>query len=404
VIVNLLSNALKFTDRGEIEVSASCVDRTATHCTLTVAVRDTGMGIPPERLKKLFQPFTQADASIARHFGGTGLGLSISKRLCELMGGTMEVNSAEGVGSTFRFTIRVGLASGQRSPLPAPLAGTVAGKRALVVDDNPTNRRILSAFLQRWEMEVIEAEGTTDALRRIEQGVVHLCLVDMFMPDGDGIALATKLRAHPHAATSAMVLLTSGHRDDARQQAAAAGIAAVLDKPIRQAAMYRAVCEVMGVQAKPEPPGAPAAADRVKERRSLAILLAEDNAVNRAVAQRMLAKLGYLAKHVNDGTEVEAALRQQPYDIVLMDVQMPGRDGLAATRLLRGDAAISQPWVIAMTANAMAGDRELCFAAGMDDYITKPVNLEELGDALRRAQPESRRQRFGSPNGPARGD
>jgi signal transduction histidine kinase/DNA-binding response OmpR family regulator len=383
VIVNLLSNAVKFTPHGEIEVSMTCGARTETKCTLEISIRDTGMGIPEARISRLFQPFTQADASVGRQYGGTGLGLSISKRLCELMGGSMSVTSKVGVGSVFRFTFEVGLTSLERSMLVPP-AVAVANKRALVVDDNATNRRIITAFLQGWGMRTIEAEGMIAALRLVEQGPVDLCLVDMWMPDGDGVELARKLREHPNASSAAIVLLTSGHRDEIRKQADAAGIVAVLDKPIRQSAMYRAICKALGIQSELESTTAIRGVQAIAAQHPLRILLAEDNAVNQLVAQRMLSKLGYRVNTVADGLEVEEALRRQAFDVILMDVQMPGRDGLETTRVLRRTALSAQPWIIAMTANAMTGDRERCLAAGMDDYITKPVNLQELHDALLR--------------------
>jgi CheY-like chemotaxis protein len=302
------------------------------------------------------------------------------------MNGSMSVSSKVGVGSVFRFTIQLGLASIQRSVVPTTPASSVADKCALVVDDNATNRRIVSSFLRQWGVRSIEADGPPEALRCLEQGRIDLCLVDMYMPDGDGISLARQLRAHPNGASSAVVLLTSGHRDEVRKQADAAGIVAILDKPLRQATMYRTICQALGVRSESEVVAGNSTVESIADRHPLKILLADDNPVNQLVAQRMLAKLGYRVSTVGDGTEVQEAFHRQLFDVVLMDVQMPGCDGLEATRRLRQTTTIAQPWIIAMTANAMAGDRETCLAAGMDDYITKPVNLTELHDALLRAQ------------------
>jgi CheY-like chemotaxis protein/anti-sigma regulatory factor (Ser/Thr protein kinase) len=386
IVVNLLSNALKFTKQGEIEVSVGCNEvRADSKCTLVVRVRDSGIGIPADKRQRLFQPFTQIDASTSRQYGGTGLGLSISKRLCELMGGTMEVESTEGVGSVFRFTIDVGVASGRGIISPSPLAATLAGKRALIVDDNATNRRILRSYLQRWDMTAEEAEGGEAALQLMAGGPFDLCLVDMYMPGMDGLTLAGKLRERQAGARVPVILLTSGYRDEIARNASVAGVA-VLDKPIRQSVLHRAICQALGGHVESGAPVRSASVDVIAERHPLSILLAEDNSVNQIVAQRMLERLGYRVDIVADGNEAQEAFRRRPYDVVLMDVQMPTVDGLAATRLIRQNTTIGQPWIIAMTANAMTGDRERCLAAGMNDYVTKPIKLQELQDALLRVR------------------
>jgi signal transduction histidine kinase/DNA-binding response OmpR family regulator len=393
IIVNLLSNALKFTHGGEVEVSVGCEPgRTPGTRMLAMAVRDTGIGIPPDKVQRLFQPFTQVDASISRKYGGTGLGLSISKRLAELMGGTMAVESTVGTGSVFRFTIEVGLAAVQRSILSAPKTATLAGKKVLIVDDNATNRRILSSFLQRWQMTPTEAEGTRAALQLAEGQAFDLFLVDMYMPDGNGVGFAEEVRRHPNGSRAPVLLLTSGHRDEIAKAAAAAGIAAILDKPLRQAVLYRAISQALGAEVDSDAATLAAAADRREPLAALNILLAEDNSVNRLVAQRMLARLGYRVDSVADGNEAVEAVQRRAFDVILMDVQMPSLDGLAATRQIRGKSGITQPWIIAMTANAMTGDREACLGAGMNDYITKPIKLQELQQALVRVPPASERK------------
>ncbi len=387
IMVNLLGNALKFTARGEIEVAVECPGpRTDSKCTLAISVRDTGIGIPEDKRHRLFQPFSQVDASTSRHFGVTGLGLSISKRLCELMGGTIEAKSEEGIGSTFQFTIVVGLPSTRRAILSPPDNVSLSGKKVLIVDDNASSRKIISSYLKEWNLEAVEAEGAEAALRLLEKSHFDLCLFDLHMPGCDGLALAARLHPPRDGAPPPIILLTSGQRDEMGKQASAAGIAAMLDKPIRQAALHHAIIQVFGGFSDAAPAATAVSVERISELHPFKLLLAEDNSVNQVVAQRMLARLGYRVDTVADGKEAVDALLRQSYDVVLMDFQMPVLDGLSATKLIRQDAEIEQPWIIAMTADAMAGDRERFLAAGMNDYISKPVKLEELRDALLRVR------------------
>lgn len=387
IMVNLLGNAVKFTAQGEIEVAVECTGaRTESKCTLAISVRDTGIGIPEDKRHRLFQPFSQVDASTSRHFGGTGLGLSISKRLCELMGGTMEAKSTEGAGSTFQFTIEVGLPSARRTIPAAPATTLLSGKKVLIVDDNASSRRIISSYLKEWNMEAVAADGAETALRRLDENHFDLCLFDLYMPGCDGLALAGRLHPPRDGSPAPIILLTSGQRDEMGKQASAAGIAAVLDKPVRQAALHHAILRVFGGLPDSAAPSGTAFVERITELHPFKVLLAEDNSVNQVVAQRMLARLGYRVDTVANGQEAVEALQRQSYDLVLMDFQMPVLDGLSATKLIRQDAEIDQPWIIAMTADAMTGDRERFLAAGMNDYISKPVKLEELRDALLRVR------------------
>ncbi len=348
IVVNLLSNALKFTAQGEIEIAVECVGRRAeSKCTLAISVRDTGIGIPENKRHRLFLPFSQVDASTSRSFGGTGLGLSISKRLCELMGGTIEVKSTEGVGSIFRFTIEVSLPSAPSPISSAPAASPLSGKKVLIVDDNAASRRILGLYLKGWNMEAAEADGAEAALRLSTESRFDLFLFDMDLPRCDGLTLTGRMRPPQNGSSIPVILLTSRQRGEIWQQASAAGVAAVLDKPIRRAALHQAIAKVFGVLSDSAAPAATVAVGKIAELHPFKILLAEDNLVNQVVAQRMLARLGYRVDTVANGKEAVDAVLRQPYNVILMDFQMPVLDGLNATKLIRQDAEIEQPWIIA---------------------------------------------------------
>ena len=378
VLVNLLSNAVKFTAAGEVVVTVSATALSPDRVEVSFAVRDTGIGIPADRQDRLFRSFTQVDASTTRVYGGTGLGLVISKRLAEAMGGDLTVESAVGVGST--FTLRVPLPRGAQSEdaLMHPPA-ELPGRRALVVDDNDTNRLILCRQLGGWGMSVEEFARPADALTAVDQGAEYdVVLLDMHMPEMDGVQLGAELRNRPSTRDLPLVLLTSlGQRP-----AAAAELGLLhLTKPVKASALRTAVATALGAALAPLDGPAVAAPGR-----RLRVLLAEDNVVNQRVATLMLERLGYRPDVVGNGVEALRALRERPYDVVLMDVQMPVMDGLDATREVRATLPPErQPRIIAMTANAMSEDRERCLAAGMDDYLAKPVRREELAAALARA-------------------
>ena len=404
VLVNLLSNAVKFTSRGSVCIRVSgeppehawLAEPAAAggrRVTLAFAVEDTGIGIAPGKLEAVFESFSQEDASTTRRFGGTGLGLTISRRLVEMMGGTIGVESTVGVGSTFTFTVAAAVAPSERRVFLRAEQPLLEGRRVLVIDDNAVNRDILVRLSARWKMAPEAAESGPDGLALLDRAAadgrpVDVVLLDMQMPDMDGIAVARAIGARP-GPRPVVLLLTSINRDAAlRRDAEAAGVAAVLYKPTKPSQLYDALVDAFAAPApaaetawvaKPRPaPDAP--------RSTVRILVAEDNAVNQKVAVRLLERLGHRADVVANGVEAVASVRRQPYDLVFMDVQMPEMDGLEATRHIRADGGRHpQPAIVALTANAMQGDREACLAAGADGYLAKPVALEGLADALAQA-------------------
>ncbi len=391
VLINLLGNAVKFTEHGEIVLTAGKGEQADT---LHFAVRDTGIGIPPDRISKLFQPFTQADTSIARRYGGTGLGLALCNRIVELMGGRMWVDSEglPGKGSTFHFIISARPAlDWQGRPQMQGEQPQLRGRRVLVVDDNPTNRRILELQTRSWGMLPRGLATPGEALELLQKGEkFDLAILDMLMPEMNGVELAVQIRkleaSQPGTRSLPLVLSTSlGGWEDARESR---DFAAVLMKPIRQSALFDVLMTLFtgkeGQAVKP-------VTDRdvldpeMAARHPLRILLAEDNVVNQKLALRLLSQMGYRADVASNGLEAIQAVDRQPYDVILMDVQMPEMDGLEATRhLCARMPAERRPHIIAMTANAMKGDREMCLEAGMDDYVSKPVRVGELVAALNR--------------------
>jgi signal transduction histidine kinase/CheY-like chemotaxis protein/HPt (histidine-containing phosphotransfer) domain-containing protein len=387
ILVNLLSNAVKFTSAGEVVVTVTAERNPDQRYTIHVAVRDTGIGIPPDRMDRLFQVFSQADASTTRQYGGTGLGLVISKRLSELMGGTMWAESVPGQGSTFHATISVEAAPSQPRVYRSGATPQLDGKRLLIVDDNATNRRILTLQAQDWGMTVHAAASGVEALDFLDRGEsVQVAILDMQMPGMDGVQLARAIRAHRAGRRLPMILLTSMGR---RLKDMETGLFAdCLTKPAKSAQIYEALIgSVGGATGRPVSVVDRATAEmRMAEIIPLRLLLAEDNAVNQKVALLMLGRLGYRADVANNGLEVLEALARQPYDLVFMDVKMPELDGLETTRRICAERdPAARPWIIAMTANAMLGDREMCLAAGMNDYLSKPMLIGELIKALERA-------------------
>jgi PAS domain S-box-containing protein len=390
ILVNLLGNAAKFTERGEIVLSVASQPRDDGRVELTFAVRDTGIGISAEGCGRLFQSFSQVDASTTRKFGGTGLGLAISKRLAELMGGRMWVESEPGRGSTFHFTIAAEPCASKPRAWTAVGAAHLAGRRLLVVDDNATNRRILADVGASWGMEVTTLATGREALARLHDGqLFDVAILDMHMPEMDGLDLAREMRRLRDTTSMPLVLLSSLGQGETSEDFKI--FSARLTKPAKPAQLF----EVLAALFKAEPTGArpisehpfvvAAAAAATRTER---LLLAEDNAVNQKVALLMLGRLGYRADIAANGYEALAAVQRQPYDIILMDVQMAEMDGLEAARQIRAHEAgtSARAWIIALTANAMQGDREVCLAAGMDDYISKPIKTDELGAALDRAR------------------
>jgi PAS domain S-box-containing protein len=371
ILTNLVGNAVKFTAKGEVTITVDGTPEESHHL-LHFAVRDTGIGILEEDRAHLFESFSQVDASTTRRYGGTGLGLAISRHLCELMGGEMWLESKAGTGSTFHFTIQVSSAYVQ--PMPAGVVhGALTGKRVLVVDDHPSSREMLSGQLHAWQMMPVVVDSGEAALERLDAGEgFDVALLDRQMPGMDGLTLAARLRQHSPI----------GNRST--QQVKSLDFAALLTKPVKQAQMLRTLTEVLTQQ--PIAPSMQPVSDfdpTLALRLPMRILLAEDNVVNQKVAQHTLARLGYRVDIAADGVEVLLALQRQPYDLILMDVQMPEMDGLETTRLIRAQwPAEQQPYIIAMTAHALTGDYEKCLAAGMDDYVSKPIQLEKLVTAL----------------------
>ena len=405
ILVNLVGNAVKFTEQGEVVVTVTagsgseaipCHQEATpeeTRPLLHFAVRDTGVGIPPDRMDRLFQSFSQVDSSTTRRYGGTGLGLAISQRLTEMMGGTMwaESEGIRGQGSTFHFTIEAQPASlPTRTELQAQSAD-LRGKRVLIVDDNATNRRVLTLQAQGWGMLARDTGSPGEALGWLRQGeAFDVALIDRQMPETDGVTLASEIRNLGYKLPLVMVS-SLGQREAGGE---GAGFAAFLLKPIKPSQLYNALVGILasGTRAEAAKPAAAASQfdAEMGRRHPLRILLAEDNAVNQKLALRLLDRLGYRADVAANGVEAIRAIERQPYDLIFMDVQMPEMDGLEATRAICARwPAGGRPRIVAMTANALAEDREACLAAGMDDYLSKPIRVEELIAALSRSRPVS---------------
>lgn len=394
VLVNLLSNAVKFTHEGEIAVSVAVDNVQGTLHTLHFQVWDTGIGIPQDKLDRLFEAFSQADTSTTRKFGGTGLGLAISKRLVELMGGTIWVESEEGKGSTFHFTIQAELAiSGTASLFPRQVQPSLLQRRLLVVDDNATNRLIIQKHASSWGLSVFAVASGREALQCLSNEHFDLIILDMQMPEIDGLTLAQAIRKHPSAAQTPLIILTSlGRKPEGAENLA---FSAFLSKPIKPSQLYNSVCNALADR----PSIAPAAMPKptlfdatMGDRHPLRILIAEDNMINQKVAIGLLTKLGYRTDGAANGLEVLEALRRQEYDIVLMDVQMPEMDGeQAASIIIERYPRDKRPRLVAVTANALEGDRERFLSIGFDDYISKPIPVEELIRVLQNTVPLPRK-------------
>ncbi len=384
ILVNLLSNAVKFTREGEIVVTLEAEPVDAARSRLHVAVRDTGIGIAEDRLGQIFESFTQADASTTRKYGGTGLGLTISKRLAELMGGALWAESRVGEGSTFHLTLEAPTAPSQ-GPVSRCDEKRLAGKQVLIVDDNAANRQILTRQAEQWGMLPQAVSSGPEALAVLAAGKrFDLGLLDMHMPEMDGLTLARRLREAPAGQALPLVLLNSlGDRIETE----GSPFAASLTKPVKGSKLCDVLIGVLD-ERRVQPVTSSAQPARPARCSSQRILLAEDNRVNQKVALRLLERLGYRADVAANGYEVLQALERDAYDVILMDVQMPEMDGLEATRQIAARYEASErPRIIAMTADVMAGGRERCLDAGMDDYLSKPVRLEALDEALRRCRP-----------------
>jgi signal transduction histidine kinase/CheY-like chemotaxis protein len=393
ILFNLVGNALKFTERGEVVVRAALDSRDGEAVTVRFSVRDTGIGIPAEAHARIFESFTQADGSTTRRFGGTGLGLSISRQLVEIMGGAIRVESAPGKGSEFIFTIRLreAAASGLAPSVPRP---DLEGIKVLVVDDNGTNREILEKQLFSWGMHCRGAGGGEEALVLLRasasaQAPFDLAILDYHMPDIDGLQLAGLVKADPSLSGTRLIMLSSvGIRGDGRK-ARETGVSGYLTKPVRRDVLHETIAAVMGIR-DPASDGTLVTRHTATGRQRKIegrILLVEDNLVNQEVTLGMLSVFGCRADVVGNGREALGAIAAEPYDLVLMDCQMPVMDGYTATRTLRSrekEAGGGHLTVVALTANALEGDSDACLAAGMDDYLQKPFSILQLGDTLRK--------------------
>ncbi|MBD1891924.1 response regulator [Coleofasciculus sp. FACHB-SPT9] len=415
ILVNLLSNAIKFTSAGEVVVSVTATEVMVnqesaishrqenqssiapdsfpkTYYEIQFSVKDTGIGIPSDRINRLFKSFSQVDASTARQYGGTGLGLVISKRLSEMMAGQMWVESEVGRGSTFYFTIVVRDFPGCPLVELDAVQPQLAGKRLLIVDANVTSRQILILQTQSWGMMPKATESGAQALNWLRQGErFDMVILDRQILGMDALSLATEIRSFPNAQALPVVMLTTYGKEPGGKQLDRVKFATFLNKPIKQSQLYNTLSDLLvrePIKVHRAPFTFPEFQLPFAESLPLRILVAEDNRVNQKVALHILQQLGYRADVVNNGLEVLESLRGQPYDLLLLDVQMPEMDGLETSRnICQKELATdgsAKPWIIAMTANVMQGDRETCLEAGMDDYISKPLRKEELVQALLR--------------------
>ncbi len=381
IIVNLVGNAIKFTEHGEVVVNVEPDEITATTARLRFSIQDTGIGISPDKQQRLFQAFSQADASTTRRYGGTGLGLAISSRLIERMQGRIWVDSIEGQGSTFAFVVEFGIAANQLPPKPAQLR-QLRDLRVLVVDDNSTNRRILREMLQNWRMQPTLVDSGPAALAAIDEAnragrPFGLLLFDYHMPDMNGVQLAEHLASQPDGHARPILVLSSSMTTLDSQHLQEAGISRFMRKPVMASELLDAVLHELGAATVMESQDLDERFPRVASRR---VLLAEDSLVNQRVAVGFLTKWGHQVVIANNGREAVEHWRHEPFDVVLMDVQMPEMNGYDTTAAIRREEQGTgrRTPIIAMTAEAMKGDREHCLAAGMDDYLSKPIDPESL--------------------------
>ncbi|AVH73251.1 PAS domain S-box protein [Nostoc sp. 'Lobaria pulmonaria (5183) cyanobiont'] len=428
VLMNLLNNAIKFTETGEVLLSVELetlelnkktssqspipVEKEQLLYEILFAIKDTGIGIAPEKIERLFQPFTQADVSMTRRYGGTGLGLAISKRLSKMMGGTLWVESQgfiggnpsprwdngkllsfldSSLGSTFYFTIITKVAAQSEQAELSTSRSLLTSKRLLIVDDNLTNCQILSLQAESWKMETYAAKSGKEALVKLAQGTqFDIAILDMQMPEMNGITLARQIRKQSNCQNLPLVIMTSLAKVETSSDFNDVQFATSLSKPIKHPQLFDVITRVLGNQPILASISDFTLVDRhLGHRLPLRILLAEDTVVNQKVALLMLQKIGYGADVVTNGLEAIEALQKQPFDVVLMDVHMPKMDGLEATRRICQEWGVGfRPHIIAITANAMRGDRQVCLAAGMDDYISKPIQLQELAQALSKCLPQ----------------
>jgi PAS domain S-box-containing protein len=393
ILVNLITNAVKFTQIGEVVVSVSLKQVISQDkYEIQIAVKDTGIGIPQERMERLFKPFSQIDSSTTRQHGGTGLGLAISKRLCNMMGGSISVESEVGTGSIFNFTIVAQPATNDQDfELERIIESDLTGKRLLVVNDTEINRQIVSLQASNWGMRVCTVESGLEALELINSGEqFDIAVLDMHMEEMDGLTVAERIRSLPSCQNMPLVMLSSVETSIEKKYAEKLGSVATLSKPIKRSQLLYVFIDLLHGKQKSAKFRrlSPTAFDsKLSEKLPLRILLVEDIALNQKVIQQMLMRMGYRADVANNGLEAISALRQQPYDFVFMDVQMPEMDGFEATRKICQEWSDKhRPWIVATTAHALPGDREECLNAGMNDYISKPIRIEAIAQAFYKYQ------------------
>ncbi len=399
VLVNLLGNAIKFTERGEVVLRVERLAEQDGLAELHFSVRDTGIGIPADRLHRLFEAFSQVDHSISRRFGGTGLGLAISRRLVELMGGRMWAESTVGVGSTFHFSAKFPVSDIVTEPHRDLDLAHIGRQRVLAVDDNATNRRILEETLQQWEMRVTTVSSGAEALRCLQAAIEQndpftVVLLDHMMPGMDGFQLAAEIRSRPPLSDLVMIMLSSWQRREKVRRCRDHGIQACLAKPVKRSELYDAILDATrqasGRVRVPSEPALDPDTQFGVARRSLRILLAEDNAVNQRLAVALLQRRGHRVTVAANGQQVLDTWREGAFDVVLMDVEMPGMDGVKATQAIRlHEPPARHVPIIAMTAHAMKGDRERYLSAGMDEYLSKPLRPQELFAMVERMADQS---------------
>ena len=385
VLLNVLGNAVKFTAKGEVVLAVSLGKSMANRATLLFSVRDTGIGIDSEKQEEIFQPFTQADSSTTRRYGGTGLGLAIARKLVDLMGGSLWVDSAIGKGSTFHFTAAFDLERTTKPAADRPAA--LEGLRVLIVDDNSTNRRILEEILASWHMRPSSVADSASAMTKMRQSLraepFHVVICDCQMPDVDGFALARQIKSDEDLEKTPVVMLTSVGRPEDLARCRRIGVEAILTKPVKHSDLLEAVSSCVGVSTRRPVDDPTRASVHTTPKRRLRVLVAEDNLVNRKLVTTLLEKRGHQVRSVENGREALAALdghAKDNFDLVLMDVQMPEMGGLEATRAIRANegAKSSRLPIIALTAHALKGDRERCLDAGMDGYLPKPIDVNQL--------------------------
>lgn len=389
ILINLAGNAVKFTDRGEVYIRASLSWRLGSNLELQFSVKDTGIGIPPEKLDRLFKPFSQVDSSTTRRYGGTGLGLAICTRLVQLMGGKIWAESEENRGSTFFFTIRSSVAPGETDLPKVYLRGKtpeLAGKRILIVDDNTTNLLILRLQTEQWGMLPRTTSSPREALEWIGKGdPFDVAIFDMLMPEMDGIQLAREARKIRPNKTLPFILFTSTGKTPAEEPAIRDFFSATLPKPVKRTELFDLILEVVSGKKPIAPKPKTQLVKPTVRPGELKILVAEDNPINQKLLLRVLKQLGFSADMANNGVEVLKAVETSRYDLVFMDVHMPEMDGLEATRrIVNSTKSEDRPFIIAVTADAMQGDRDKCIEAGMDDYISKPIRITDIHDVLDR--------------------